>query len=208
LKNTFVIAIAGASGSGKSSLAKNTAKQLRDWYKVALLAEDAYYRSQRGMSKADRAQTNYDHPEAIEERLLIEHLTSLKRGGSVDVPVYDYSAHDRSDETISLGPCEILIVEGILLLHRQSIRTLVDLSVFIDVPESVCLERRIARDISHRGRTRESVLDQYDATVGPMYHQFVKPSMQHADMVLSNEFSSSDATEKLLLAIKNRILKQ
>ena len=205
LKQTFVIAIAGASGSGKSSLARTAKKQLGDWYKVVVIAEDAYYRGQSQLDAKQRDQTNYDHPDAIEESLLVKHLVELKAGRAVEVPVYDYTVHDRSDETIIAEPCEILIVEGILLLHREAVRDVVDLSVFVDVPEEVCLERRISRDVAKRGRTRESVVAQYELTVGPMYHQFVQPSKAHADLVLENETGES-AIEKLLLSVKDRIL--
>lgn len=205
-KSTFVIAIAGASGSGKSSLARQTKKQLRDWYKVAVVAEDAYYRCQTELTMEQRLQTNYDQPDAIDEALLVEHLSLLKSGGTVNVPVYDYSIHDRSDETKSVGPCEILIVEGILLLHRMAVRDVADLSVFVDVSEEVCLERRIARDIAQRGRTRESVLAQYETNVGPMYREFVQPSKQHAELIVGNEKRGEDPVEDVLAAIKAKLL--
>lgn len=205
-KQTFVIAIAGASGSGKSSLAREAKKQLRDWYKVAVVAEDAYYRCQETLTMEQRLQTNYDHPDAIDETLLVKHISLLKSGGSVEVPVYDYSTHNRSDETKPVDPCEILIVEGILLLHRESVREVVDLSVFVDVAEAVCLDRRMKRDIAQRGRTRESVLKQYESNVGPMYREFVQPSMAHADLVVRNENPDDKAIERLLAEIKKRIL--
>ena len=204
LKQTFVIAIAGASGSGKSSLARTAKNRLGDWYKVVVIAEDAYYRGQSQLSAEQRDQTNYDHPDAIEESLLVKHLSELKAGRAVEVPVYDYTAHDRSDETISTGPCEILIVEGILLLHREAVRNVVDLSVFVDVPESVCIERRIKRDVAKRGRSRKSVLDQYETSVGPMFRQFVQPSMAHADLVLEHE-TDEPALEKLMVTVKDRL---
>lgn len=205
-KQTFVIVIAGASGSGKSSLARNARKRLRDWYKVAVVTEDSYYRSQNGLTKDQREQTNYDHPDAIEEALLVEHLMALKAGKTVDVPVYDYTIHDRGEQTVQTGPCDILIVEGILLLHRLSVLEIADLSIFVDVPESVCLERRVKRDVAQRGRTREGVLAQYEKTVGPMYRQFVMPSMKNADLVLENEHDHEDVVEKLLLEVRARIV--
>ena len=134
----------------------------------------------------------------------MKHLSELKAGRAVEVPVYDYAAHDRSDETISTGPCEILIVEGILLLHREAVRNVVDLSVFVDVPESVCIERRIKRDVAKRGRSRKSVLDQYETSVGPMFRQFVQPSMEHADLVLEHE-TDEPALEKLMVTVKDRL---
>lgn len=155
-------------------------------YRVSILHEDAYYRRQSGLDLHQRALTNYDHPDAIEDSLLVKHLNQIKSGLSVDVPVYDYSIHDRTDETNKLNPPDILIVEGILLLHREAVRELATIRVFVDVPEEVCLERRIERDIRERGRSRECVLDQYARTVGPMFQQYVKPSRVHADIVVSH----------------------
>lgn len=206
LKKTFVIAIAGASGSGKSSLARQTKDQIGDWYKVAAVAEDDYYRSQTDLTMEQRQETNYDHPDAIDETLLVEHLSLLKAGGNVDVPVYDYSIHDRSEEVKAVGPCEVLIVEGILLLHRQAIRDLVDLSVFVDVSEEICLQRRIRRDVAKRGRTRASVLAQYESNVRPMYREFVQPSKQHAELVVTNEKPDENPVDDILAALKAKLL--
>ena len=179
-RKTFVAIIAGASGSGKSSLAQKLQQRLESTVKVSLLSEDAYYRQQSGLTLKQRNETNYDHPESIDEELLVKQLSDLKAGRSVDVPIYDYNQHDRSEQTEVLEPCDLLLVEGILLLHRVTVRALADLSIFVDVPEEICLERRISRDIAQRGRTRESVLIQYKKTVGPMFRQFVAPSMKHA----------------------------
>lgn len=197
--------IAGASGSGKTSLAKRVSSELEAWFKVGVLNEDAYYRSQSGMTIEQRQETNYDHPDAIEETLLVDHLRALKNGASVEVPVYDYETHDRSSKTSSLGPCEVLIVEGILLLHREAVRELADMTVFVDVPEETCLERRIRRDVAQRGRTRESVLAQYEKTVGPMFRQFVKPSKQHASFVVDNSKDDPTAYDSLLKEIQRLV---
>ena len=204
-RKTILIAIAGASGSGKTSLAKQLKEELDDWFKVAIVAEDSYYRAQSALSVESRQQTNYDHPDAVEESLLVEHLTTLKAGGAVQVPVYDYEIHDRGDETVAVGPCDILILEGILILHREAVRDVVDLSVFVDVAEEVCLRRRIRRDISQRGRTRESVLAQYEETVGPMFREFVKPSMKHADLVVENSSEKSPSLDALLRRIRDLV---
>ena len=204
-RKTILIAIAGASGAGKTSLAKWLKGELRDWFKVAVLNEDSYYRKQSDLTDKERETTNYDHPDAIEESMLVNHLVTLKNGDSVDVPVYSYETHDRTEETVAVGPCEVVIVEGILLLHRTAVREVVDLTVFVDVPEEVCLRRRIKRDVSQRGRTRESVLAQYEKTVRPMFHEYVEPSKQHADLVLEN-VEEGKAHEKLLGELRKLLL--
>ncbi len=203
---TIVIVIAGASGSGKSSLAGALKDRLEPNSSVSVLSEDAYYHKQTDRTIEERKQTNYDHPDSIDEQLLVNHLRRLKAGNSVDVPVYDYELHDRRESTVNLDSSEVIIVEGILLLHRAMIRDVADLSVFVDVPEAVCLQRRIERDIAQRGRTRESVLAQYEETVGPMFHQFVSPSMQHADVVVKNVDSTVATVEKLINEIRSRKL--
>ena len=201
---TFVIAIAGASGSGKSRLARELNALLNSTTDVAVLNEDAYYHQQSDLTAEQRENINYDHPDAIDEALLVRQLAALKAGQSVNVPVYDYATHDRSPEIVKLGPCELLIVEGILLLHRSAVREIADLTVFVDVPEEVCLERRIKRDIATRGRTRESVLAQYEQTVGPMFRKFVAPSKQHADIVVQNADDGKIPVEQLLIEIRKR----
>ena len=201
-----VIVIAGGSGSGKSSLASRLYDELKDWYRVGILSEDAYYRQQSELTLKEREQTNYDHPDAVEEALLVQHLASLKAGQQVDVPVYDYEKHDRSEESVSLGPCQILIVEGILLLHREAVRKISDLTVFVDVPESVCFQRRIKRDVSQRGRTRESVIDQYEKTVRPMFNEFVEPSKQFAQLVIENGNDQNNAQTELMRAVRDLLV--
>lgn len=205
-KKTILIALAGASGSGKTSIAKQLKQELKDWFKVAIVAEDSYYREQGELSMDQREQTNYDHPDAIEEPLLVDHLLALKAGNAVQVPVYDYETHNRGEETVVVGPCDIVIVEGILLLHRTAVREVLDLSVFVDVPEEVCLRRRIRRDVAQRGRTRESVLAQYEKTVGPMFREFVKPSMEYADLVVDNSADTSASLDDLLRKIRDLVV--
>lgn len=186
---TIVVAIAGASASGKSRLAENLKSAIEAEIPshrrtCGILSEDAYYRCQDHLSMPQRRQTNYDHPDAIDQELLIQHLDSLKQGRPVDVPVYDYDTHNRTGETKAIGPSDILIVEGILLLHRDAMRPLYDLSLFVDVAIEICLERRIERDFVQRKRDEESVQKQFAETVEPMYRQFVLPSKSHADIIV------------------------
>lgn len=188
--NTFVVAIAGASGSGKSRLAANLKAMLdaelfgSGLCTVSILSEDAYYGRQDDLSFRQRQQTNYDHPDAIDQDLLCQQLELLKQKQSVDVPVYDYQTHNRSAETRTMGPSDILIVEGILLLSRSQLRPLFDLAVFVDVEIGVCLQRRVQRDVVERGRSEQSVREQFAATVEPMFREFVLPSKAHADIVV------------------------
>lgn len=196
--NTIVVVIAGPSGSGKSWLARQMRDELGVWFKVAMLAEDAYYRPQGQLTAQQREATNYDHPDAIEEWLLVDHLRELKSGRAVESPVYDYRVHDRSEEVVSIGPCQILIVEGILLLHREAVREIADFSVFVDVPESICRKRRIDRDMRYRARSRESVIEQYHQTVQPMLKAFVEPSKQFADEIYRSVSGNEEAIEVLL----------
>jgi uridine kinase len=205
--NVIVVVIAGASGSGKSSLALNVSQRLNKDFRVDILHEDSYYRRQSDLDIEQRAKTNYDHPDAIEESLLVEHVAQLKSAKFVEVPVYDYEIHDRSDDAKACGPCDVLIVEGILLLHRDAIRSLSDLCIFVDVPEEICLERRIERDISQRGRTRESVLEQYEKTVGPMFRKYVAPSKQHAELVVTEGGHRVESIQQVVDAVTALVLK-
>ncbi len=197
--STIILAVAGPSGSGKSSFAGNVKSlfdQLSDGgLSVAILSEDAYYRRQDHLSISQRHETNYDHPDAIDQELLHDQLLALKKGGGVDVPIYDYQTHNRADQTMAVGPCDVVIVEGILLLSREHLRPLFDLSLFVDVELSVCRDRRIERDVRERGRTVESVRQQFAKTVEPMFHEYVAPSKAYADLLIPNGGDNSKAVE-------------
>ncbi len=151
---------------------------------VTILNEDSYYRRRDDLSFEDRAKINYDHPDAIEHELLVEHLNELRMGRPVDVPQYDYSQHNRGSTTNRLEPATVLILEGILILHRPEVRKLLDLKVFVDVSLDICLARRLRRDINERGRSLDSVLKQYHQTVRPMFFEYIDPSKRHADLII------------------------
>lgn len=182
----LIVGIAGASGAGKSFLARQLGQRLRDAHpgEVAILGEDSYYRRRDELTFAQRSEINYDHPDAIEYDLLRQHLGRLREGHSVEVPCYDYSQHNRTDQTLTLAPPRVLILEGILILHRVELRQAMDLKVFVDVPLDICLTRRLQRDLHERGRDLNSVLAQYHRTVRPMYFEFVQPSRSHADLIV------------------------
>lgn len=182
-----IIGIAGASGAGKSLLADqlhNRLRETRTRSDVSILNEDCYYRKRDDLSIAAREKINYDHPEALEHDLLIDHLQRLKEGRQVQVPQYDYSQHNRKVETTPVEPSTVLILEGILILHLAELRNLLDLKIYVDVPLDICLSRRLRRDIEERGRSLDSVLSQYHHTVRPMFYEFIDPSKDHADIIV------------------------
>ena len=186
-KDCVVIAIAGASASGKSLIANTIFDELcaeLGTDQIGIISEDAYYRNQSHLSMDERVLTNYDHPKAFDHDLLCEHLKTLKNHQPVDIPVYSYTEHTRLAETIKLTPKKIIILEGILLLTDPKVRDQIDASVFIDTPLDICFIRRLKRDIKQRGRSMESVIEQYNATVRPMFLQFIEPSKQHADIIV------------------------
>lgn len=183
-----IIAIAGASASGKSLFSQTIYNELVTELQsgaIAVIEEDAYYKDQSHLPFEHRTQTNYDHPDAFEHDLLRQHLEQLRLGQSVEVPTYDYTQHTRSNKTRTVNPAKILIVEGILLLSDPALSEVFDIKVFIDTPLDICLLRRMQRDIEQRGRSIASVVDQYQATVRPMFYQFIEPSKHNADLVVT-----------------------
>lgn len=199
------IGIAGASASGKSLLAGTIYEELKQELgeeAIAIIKEDSYYREQSELSLEERAGINYDHPNAFDHDLLIEHVDTLKQGRNVEIPIYDYTVHNRSDQTFPLKPVRIIIIEGILILHDKAIRKRLDAKVFMDTPLDICLLRRMQRDINERGRTFDSVLSQYKRTVRPMFLEFIEPTKQFADVIFPRGGKNRVAIEML----KARIL--
>ncbi len=188
VEKTTIIAIAGASASGKSLFASTVYRELvaeLGGQGIAILAEDAYYRDQSHLSFEQRQLTNYDHPSAFEHELLVQHLLQLRSGQSVQMPQYSYKTHTRVSDTIKVNPGRVIMVEGILLLSDPHLRKLFDISVFMDTPLDVCLLRRMIRDVEERGRTIQSVAEQYHETVRPAFFEFILPSKQFADLVVT-----------------------
>lgn len=186
--NTTIIAIAGASASGKSLFASTVYQELvaeLGGERISVLQEDAYYRDQSHLSYEQRVLTNYDHPTAFEHNLLFEHLQLLRQGTAIEMPQYSYQEHTRIAETIPVTPARVILVEGILLLSDEKLRNEFDISVFMDTPLDICLLRRINRDMGMRGRTLSSITEQYETSVRPAFFDFIFPSKQYADLVVT-----------------------
>lgn len=200
-----MIGIAGASASGKSLIANTIYEELCQELgtdQIGIISEDSYYRDQSHLTLDVRIQTNYDHPKAFDHKLLCSHLKELKDNQSVDIPVYSYTEHTRTDEIMQLTPKKIIILEGILLLTDPDVRDQIDVGIFIDTPLDICFMRRLVRDMEERGRTMESVLAQYTKTVRPMFLQFIEPSKQYADIIVPRGGKNRIATDLLKTRIK------
>jgi len=180
---SVVIGISGASASGKTLLAETIGKEFSA-QDVVVISEDDYYKDQSHLPLAARAQINYDHPDAIDYKLLLNHITLLRHNIAVDTPVYDYGNHTRSDKTLHVQPSSILILEGILLFNEKVMRDLMDIRVFVDAPLDLCITRRIKRDILERNRAIEYVIKQYQETTRPMFLKYIEPSKKYADIIV------------------------
>jgi len=179
----MVVGIAGGTGAGKSTLATLVLENLgRD--KIAHLPHDAYYRLQKDMPLEERAKINYDHPDSLETELLVEHILQLKKGHAVDMPVYDFTIHNRKEETVRVEPRQVILVEGILIFVEKSLRELFDMKIYVDTDPDIRFIRRLTRDIEERGRTMRSVINQYLKTVRPMHLDFVESSKRYADIIV------------------------
>ena len=181
-KRFLVIGIAGGTGSGKTTLMKNIINRFGDV--VTVLSHDNYYKRHDELTYEERCKINYDEPAALETDLMAYHLDLLRQGQPIECPVYDFTQHNRSDETITVVPKSVIIVEGILIFENEPLRDLMDIKIFVDTDADVRLCRRIKRDVNKRGRTLESVLIQYQETVKPMHEKYVEPSKKYADIVV------------------------
>ena len=178
----LVIGIAGGTASGKTTLMKNLINEFGG--EVTVLSHDNYYKRHDDMLYEERCKLNYDEPSAFDTSLMVYHLEQLRRGYPIECPVYDFTIHNRSDETVRLIPRKVIIVEGILIFENEALRNLMDIKIFVDADADVRLCRRIKRDVNKRGRSLESVLAQYQETVKPMHERYVEPSKKYADLVV------------------------
>ncbi|MBA2941564.1 uridine kinase [Paenibacillus sp. CGMCC 1.16610] len=179
----LVIGIAGGTGSGKTTVARSIINKLGST-NVTLISQDNYYLHHSGLTFEERERINYDHPRAFENELLLKHLNELKNGNAVNIPVYDFSKHARSQETIRVEVKPIVLLEGIHVLTDEDLRSALNIKVFVDTDPDVRILRRLSRDINERGRTLQSVFDQYLTTVKPMHDAFIEPSKKYADIII------------------------
>ena len=201
---TIIIGIAGGTGSGKTTL---TAR-LRDHFgedEVSVINHDSYYKRHDELPYEERCKLNYDHPDSFDTALLVEHLQALRRCESVEVPVYNYAIHNRSDNTVTVHPAPVIIVEGILIFASPELCELMDLKVFVDTDADVRILRRIVRDVKARGRTLDSVVTQYLTTVKPMHEQFVEPSKRKADLIVPEGGRNEAALDMLIKWVGNHL---
>ncbi len=201
---SFVIGIAGGSGSGKTTLARLIMERIGPEH-IAFLPHDAYYRDFSHLPAEERARVNYDHPDALETDLLIEHIEALKAGKPIHRPIYDYTTHARRPETVLVEPRPIILVEGILVLAEPRLRELFDLKLYVDTDPDIRFIRRLQRDIRERGRTVEMVIEQYLNTVRPMHLEFVEPSKRYADLIIPEGGLNAVALDVILSRIRDRL---
>lgn len=199
----LVIGIAGGTGSGKTTLMRNIMNQFEGM--VTVLSHDNYYKRRDELTFEERSNLNYDEPDAIETSLMVEHLSQLRQGKAIDCPVYDFTRHNRSNETIRLEPKPVIVVEGILIFENQPLRDLMDIRLFVDTDADVRLCRRIKRDVNKRGRTLESVLTQYQTTVKPMHEKYVEPSKKYANLVIPEGGKNTVALDMILGRIQRHL---
>lgn len=201
MSRPILIGIAGGTGSGKSTVAKEMYKGLPA-EKIAVIEQDSYYKQQSHLSFDERTKTNYDHPDAFDTDLLIEHLKMLINGQAIDKPIYDFEIHNRKKETVRVEPKDIIILEGIMVLVEKEIRDLLDIKIFVDTDADVRIIRRIQRDIKERGRTLDSVINQYMNVVRPMHLQFVEPTKRYADIIIPEGGYNKVAIDIMVAKVK------
>ena len=202
-KDFLVIGIAGGTGSGKTTLMKNIIQRFGDV--VTVISHDNYYKRHDELTYEERCLLNYDEPAAFETELMTVHLDQLRQGKAIECPVYDFTVHNRSDETVTIVPKKVILVEGILIFADEALRKLMDIKIFVDTDADIRLCRRIKRDVNKRGRTLESVLTQYQTTVKPMHEKYVEPSKRYADLVVPEGGKNVIALDMILGRIQRHL---
>lgn len=200
-RRAFTIGVAGGTGSGKTTVSRRIWEAVgRE--RIAYLQHDNYYRDQSHLTPEERARTNYDHPDSLETSLLVCHLRELRAGRPVDIPVYDFSIHNRSKETLRVNPARVILVEGILIFVEPALRELMDMRIFVDTDADIRLIRRLRRDMVERGRSLDSIIQQYLGTVRPMHMEFVEPSKRYADIIVPQGGDNRVAMEMIVSRIQ------
>ncbi|MBM7645852.1 uridine kinase [Scopulibacillus daqui] len=199
-RKPIIIGVAGGTGSGKTTVAKEIYRNFPD-QSIAIIEQDAYYKAQGHKTMEERLLTNYDHPLAFDHDLLIEHLNQLLQFKPIEKPVYDYTAHTRSDKIIPVEPKDVIILEGILILEDERLRNLMDIKVFVDTDSDLRIIRRLLRDTQERGRSVESVINQYITVVRPMHLQFIEPTKRYADIIIPEGGQNAVAIDLMVTKI-------
>ncbi len=202
MKDVVVIGVAGGTGSGKSTLVKRLQEAFRN-DDVATICHDFYYKAHPELTYEERTKLNYDHPDAFDTWLMVEHIKALKEGKAVECPTYSFVEHNRVEETQPVKPSKVIIVDGILIFENEELRNIMDIKVYVDTDADVRLARRILRDVRERGRSMESVISQYTTTVKPMHEQFVEPSKRYADVIIPEGGFNSVAVSMLIQNIRS-----
>lgn len=202
-----IIGVTGGSGSGKTTVSRAIFEQLHG-HSLLMLQEDSYYNDQSDMPFEERIKTNYDHPNAFDTELLVKQLKDLLDWKTIEKPIYDYTEHTRSSEVEKVEPKEVIILEGILVLNDPALRDLMDIKIFVDTDDDIRIIRRIQRDIEERGRSLQSVIDQYKSTVKPMYHQFIEPTKRYADIIVPEGGENQVAIDLLVTKVRDIIRKR
>ena len=203
-KTPLVFGIAGGTGSGKTTIADYILKTVGP-EKIAFLPHDAYYRDQTGLTQEERAQVNFDHPSSLETELLIEHINKLRNKETIQLPNYDFKTHTRTQDTITIKPQPIIVIEGILIFAEPELRDLFDLKIYVDTDADIRFIRRLKRDIEERGRTTESVINQYLDTVRPMHLEFVEPSKRYASVIIPEGGYNTVALDLIVARIESML---
>ncbi|MEQ2526282.1 uridine kinase [Bacillaceae bacterium CLA-AA-H227] len=183
MRKPVVIGVTGGSGSGKTSVTRAIYNKFKG-HSILMIEQDSYYKDQAHLPFEERLKTNYDHPLAFDNELLYEHIKMLQNNQSIEKPVYDYALHTRSEEVIQVEPRDVIILEGILVLEDERLRDLMDIKLYVDTDADIRIIRRLSRDIKERGRTLDSVIDQYVNVVRPMHNQFIEPTKRYADIII------------------------
>lgn len=203
----MIIGICGGTGSGKTTIARSIVESVSA-QNVVLVEQDSYYRNLADMPLDERHQANFDHPDSLDSDMLVNHILRLKQGLSIEMPLYDFATHTRSEKIEIIEPRPVVIVEGILIFAEPRVLDLLDVRVFVDTPDDIRLMRRLRRDITERGRTFERTLEQYERTIRPMHYEFVEPSKRHADIIIPEGAQTGVTVEVLCGLVQRKLNKE